>query len=83
MTEAEFDIFPPGLRGLNRLATRLNALMAGKQIADWHLGRWSDRNQAKHGVLFDNDEDAAMAKGYCGETREDMVDGVPVNSPRR
>ena len=62
MTEAEFDIVPPGLRGLNRLATRLNALMAGKQIGDWHLGRWSDRAQTKHGVLFDNDEDAALAK---------------------
>jgi len=23
MTEAEFDIFPPGLRGLNRLAMRV------------------------------------------------------------
>jgi len=62
MTEAEFDIFPAGLRGLNRLASRLNDLMAGKQIADWHLGRWSDRAQTKHGVLFDNDEDAALAK---------------------
>jgi hypothetical protein len=39
MTEAEFDIVPAGLRGLNRLATRLNALAASKQIADWHLGR--------------------------------------------
>lgn len=34
MTEVDFDIFPPGLRGLNRLASRLNALMANKQISD-------------------------------------------------
>jgi hypothetical protein len=52
MTEAEFDVFPPGLRGLNRLAMRLNALMEGKQISDWHPGRWSDRSHTKHGVLF-------------------------------
>lgn len=62
MTEVEFDIFPPGLRGLNRLAMRLNALMAGKQIADWHLGRWSDRTQTQYRVLFENDDDAALAK---------------------
>jgi hypothetical protein len=74
MTEAEFDIFPPGLRGLNRLATKLNALMAGKQISDWHLGRWSDATQTKHSVQFDNDDDAAMAKGDRGEAREHMAD---------
>lgn len=38
MTEAEFDGLPAGLRGLNRLATKLNVLMEGTQIADWHLG---------------------------------------------
>ena len=74
MTEAEFDVFPPGLRGLNRLATRLNTLMAGKQIADWHLGHWSDRTQTKHSVQFDNDEDAALAKGKSCEVREDKAD---------
>jgi hypothetical protein len=74
MTEAEFDIFPPGLRGLNRLATRLNALMAGKQIADWHLGRWSDGAQTKHSVLFDNDDDAEMAKNNRGDAGRDMMD---------
>ena len=61
MTEVEFDIFPPGLRGLNRLASRLNALMVNKQISDWHLGRWSDRSQTKHGIRFDKDDDAALA----------------------
>ena len=74
MTEAEFNVFPPGLRGLNRLATRLNALMEGKQIADWHLGRWSDRSHAKHGVLFDNDEDAVLAKGSHEEARGHVPD---------
>jgi hypothetical protein len=71
MTEAEFDIFPPGLRGLNRLAAKLNALMSGKQIADWHLGRWSDRTQTMHSVQFDNDDDAALAKS---DTRRDVAD---------
>jgi hypothetical protein len=74
MTEAEFDIFAPGLRGLNRLATKLNALMAGKQIADWRLGRWSDRTQTKHSVLFDNDDGAAMAKHNRGGARGHMAD---------
>ena len=74
MTEAEFDIFPPGLRGLNRLAIGLNALMAGKQIANWHLGHWSDRTQARHSVLFDNDDDAALAKSSRGDARGDMAD---------
>ena len=74
MTEAEFDIFPPGLRGLNRLAIKLNALMEGKQIADWHLGRWSDRTQTKHGVLFDNDEDAVLAKNSRDEARGHVID---------
>jgi hypothetical protein len=74
MTEAEFDVFPPGLRGLNRLAIGLNALMAGKQIADWHLGRWNDRTQTRHSVLFDNDDDAALAKSNRGDARGDMAD---------
>ena len=74
MTEAEFDISPPGLRGLNRLAARLNALMEGKQIADWHLGRWSGRDQTKHGILFDNDDDAAMAKISSDDTKGDLAD---------
>ena len=74
MTEAEFDILPPGLRGLNRLATRLNAHMAIKQIADWHLGRWSDNTRTKHSVLFDNDDDAALAKSKHGEARGGMTD---------
>jgi hypothetical protein len=73
MTEVEFDIFPPGLRGLNRLASRLNALMANKQISDWHLGRWSDRNQAKHGIVFDNDDDAALANIRQCRAEEDLV----------
>jgi len=71
MTEAEFDISPPGLRGLNRLARRLNVLMASKQISVWHLGRWSDRNQTKHGILFDNDDDAALANIHPGRTEEE------------
>jgi hypothetical protein len=74
MTEAEFDISPPGLRGLNRLAERLNALMVGKQIADWHLARWSDRDRTKHGILFDNDDDAAMAKINCNDAKGDLAD---------
>jgi hypothetical protein len=73
MTEAEFDISPPGLRGLNRLAARLNALMTSKQIADWHLGRWSDGDQTRHGILFDNDDDAAMAKINCDGAKGDAA----------
>ena len=72
MREIAFDIFPPGLRGLNRLASRLNALMANKQISDWHLGRWSDRDQAKHGILFDNDDDAALANIREARAEEDL-----------
>lgn len=74
MTEAEFNISPPGLRGLNRLATRLNALMAGKQIAGWHLGHWSNGNQTEHGILFDNDDDAAMAKINCDSAKGGIAD---------
>jgi hypothetical protein len=74
VTEVEFDIFPPGLRGLNRLATRLNALMVEKQIADWHLGRSSDRTQTQYRVLFENDDDAALAKSNRGGARRDMAD---------
>ena len=65
MTEAEFDVAPPGLRGLNRLAVRLNALRANKHIADWHLGRWSNRAKTSHGIIFEIDEDAAAAKLRC------------------
>jgi hypothetical protein len=74
MTEVEFDIFPPGLRGLNRLAASLNALMAGRQITDWHLASWKDRQQTRHGILFDNDDDAALASTNCDEARGDRVD---------
>ncbi|QIG49967.1 hypothetical protein G5V57_20915 [Nordella sp. HKS 07] len=74
MRETEFNISPPGLRGLNRLATKLNALMTGKQIADWHLGRWNDGVQSKHGILFDNDDDAAVAKVNCDGAKGDLAD---------
>jgi hypothetical protein len=62
MTEVELDISPPGLRGLNRLAIKLNQLRASEQLSDWHLGRWSDKAKTRHGIIFDVDDDAASAK---------------------
>ena len=52
---------PPGLRGLNRLAARLNDLMALGLIDGWHLGRWADGQQQSHQITFDTREDAATA----------------------
>ena len=62
MTEIQFDIVPPGLPGLNRLALQLNQLQVATQIGDWHLGRWGDRAKTRHGIQFDSDEDARVAK---------------------
>jgi hypothetical protein len=52
MTEVEFDIVPPGLRGLNRLATRLNVLAASKQrLASRKMER-SSENEIRHPVRY-------------------------------
>jgi hypothetical protein len=62
MTEIQFNIVPPGLPGMNRLALRLNELQAAARIGTWHLGRWGDRAKTRHGIQFESDEDAGVAK---------------------
>ena len=62
MSQAEFAVSPPGLRGLNRLAIKLNTMVVQGAIRDWHLGRWRDASQTHHGILFDSVQDAAAAR---------------------
>ncbi len=48
----DFRIDPPGLRGLNRLAVRLNVLKLNGTISGWHLGHWKNRARTLHSILF-------------------------------
>lgn len=66
MTQIEFLVNPPNLRGLNRLAQRLNELRSCGDILDWHLGGWIDGKKTKHGILFDQEQDATLAKAKIG-----------------
>ena len=59
----DFRIDPPGLRGLNRLTIRLNALMRTGTISNWHLGRWKNRAQTLHSVLFSSALELKAARG--------------------
>jgi hypothetical protein len=63
--ETEFGVNPPGLRGLNRLAKKLKALVVNHNISNWHLGHWSDKTKTRHGILFESDRDATAAKDHC------------------
>jgi hypothetical protein len=59
----DFQIDPPGLRGLNRLTVRLDALMHAGKISNWHLGRWKNRAQTLHSVLFSSALELKAARG--------------------
>ena len=61
MTESQLAVRPSGLRGLNRLAIKLNARVANGQISEWHLGRWSDKSQTCHTIQFENESEAIAA----------------------
>jgi hypothetical protein len=37
MIEIDMAVTPPGLKGLNALAMRLNSLVTAKRITAWHL----------------------------------------------
>ena len=60
MHELVCTVTPPDLRGLNRLAQKLNAMRRAGAISDWHLGRWADGAKTGFVVLFDDPADAAV-----------------------
>jgi len=61
MIEVDIAVTPPGLKGLNALAKRLNHLVTAKKITAWHLARWKDRSQTTHGIYFENRADSNVA----------------------
>jgi uncharacterized protein YdaL len=61
MIEIDIAVTPPGLKGLNALAMRLNSLVTAKKITAWHLARWKDRSQTSHGIYFENIADSNAA----------------------
>jgi hypothetical protein len=61
MIEIDMTVTPPGLKGLNALAMRLNHLVTAKKIKAWHLARWKDRSQTSHGIYFENTADSNAA----------------------
>jgi hypothetical protein len=61
MIEIDMAVTPPGLKGLNALAMRLNSLVMTKKITAWHLARWKDRSQTSHGIYFENTADSNVA----------------------
>jgi hypothetical protein len=62
MAEVEFDVSPPGLWGMVRLAKKLNRMKDCGEITDWHLGRRSNSSRTAHVIVFDSKEDAFTAK---------------------
>jgi hypothetical protein len=60
--EQDFTVDPPGLRGLNRLAEKLNRLEKGGAIATWQLSWWKNRLRTVHGILFTSAEDLKTAR---------------------
>jgi hypothetical protein len=62
-------IFPvrSGIFGVGRLATRLTALAASREIGEWHIGHWVDWRHTGIQINFDTAADAAFAKSTCYE----------------
>jgi hypothetical protein len=50
-----------GIFGVGRLATRLSALKANRQIGEWHIGRWTDWKHTAIWITFATPADAALA----------------------
>lgn len=55
--------------GVDRLAKRLNGLVSGGQIGDWHPGRWIDWDHSAIEIGFDSSADADLAKRLLLESR--------------
>jgi len=56
------NVEPDGIRGLNRLATRLTDLVQANVIASWQLGRWVDGRRQQHSIQFESAKDAGLAE---------------------
>ena len=62
MTDATFDVIPPGICGMNTLAKFLNGLKSAGTIADWHPWRAISASRgASYMVHFADAKDAAIA----------------------
>jgi hypothetical protein len=75
MIEIDMAVTPPGLRGLNALAMRLNSLVTAKKITAWHLARWKDRSHASHGIYFENTADSKVAVAEL-QSSSGSIEGV-------
>jgi hypothetical protein len=53
----EFELDPPGLATLNRLAVCLNAMKVDGSISDWHFGGKADRLMRRTTILFESKSD--------------------------
>jgi hypothetical protein len=63
-TQNELEVLFPvksGIFGVGRLATRLTALTASRQIGEWHIGRWLDWKHTAIRISFATPADAALA----------------------
>ncbi|MFC5067414.1 hypothetical protein [Flaviflagellibacter deserti] len=60
--EQLFAVEPAGLRGLNRLVSKLNVLVGTGGISDFQLGRWRDERHHIHGVLFPSAIELELAR---------------------
>lgn len=56
-----------GIFGVGRLATRLSALAANRQIGEWHIGHWVDWKHTEIRINFNTAADAALARSSCFE----------------
>ncbi len=60
--EQDFPVAPPGIVGLARLTTKLEALQRSRMIVGWSLGRWKNDEKTVHGVLFSSERDLNSAR---------------------
>jgi hypothetical protein len=60
--EQLFAVEPAGLRGLNRLVSKLNKLVTSGAISSFQLGRWRDGRHHIHGVLFPSPIELELAR---------------------
>lgn len=56
-----------GIFGVGRLATRLSALAANRQIGEWHIGHWVDWKHTEIRINFNTVADAALVRSSCFE----------------
>jgi hypothetical protein len=79
MIDVAFTVTPPGIYGMNRLASFLNAMKVRAEIADWHPTRAiTESKGASYVVQFADKQDAAHATARWTSHNPTLLRGLEI-----